>query len=89
MKGELLLAPGARSRAEAEACFQRAIEAAHACEAHALELRAANRLARLWLARDRGDEARALVRAALAAVEATDSVDRREAEALLRRSRPQ
>ncbi|MFN8642269.1 MAG: hypothetical protein U0802_11660 [Candidatus Binatia bacterium] len=83
LKGELLLAPGVRSRAEAETCFRRAIEVARAQEARALELRAATSLARLWLARNRDDEARALVAAALTAVVADDSADQREARALL------
>ena len=51
LKGELLLAQSAENRAEAEACFHRALEIARQQSAKAFELRAATSLARLWAER--------------------------------------
>jgi tetratricopeptide (TPR) repeat protein len=87
MRGELLLIDGPDSSGggeEAEACFTRALEVARAQQARILELRAAVRLARLWQAQGRGDEARVL----LADIynwftEGFDTVDLVEARALL------
>jgi tetratricopeptide (TPR) repeat protein len=47
IRGELLLARSAGAAGEAEACFRRALELAHARGARSLELRAATSLARL------------------------------------------
>jgi predicted ATPase len=48
LRGELLLVQSGGSRAEAEACFRRALEVAQRQSAKAFELRAATSLARLW-----------------------------------------
>jgi predicted ATPase len=48
LEGEILLARSAHNRAEAQACFERAIHLARAQDARSLELRAATSLARLW-----------------------------------------
>jgi predicted ATPase len=60
LRGELLLAAVAREQ-EAEAALLRAIEIARARQAKSLELRAATNLARLWISRQRADEARLLL----------------------------
>jgi predicted ATPase len=57
LKGELLLTRLAASRAEAEACFHRALEVAEGQSAKAFELRAATSLARLWGEHGRRSEA--------------------------------
>jgi DNA-binding winged helix-turn-helix (wHTH) protein/predicted ATPase len=49
------------ARAEAEACFQRALELARATQAKSLELRAATSLARAWHERGRTAEAHTLL----------------------------
>lgn len=62
IQGELLLLsePDAR-RADAEACFHRALEVARRQQARSLELRAATSLARFWLDDGRAPEARTLL----------------------------
>jgi predicted ATPase len=60
LRGELLLAYGARER-DAEAALLRAIEIARAQQARSLELRAATSLARLWSSQQRADEGRRLL----------------------------
>ncbi len=48
LRGVLLLRQPGASQAEAEACFQQALDVARCQEAKSLELRAAMSLARLW-----------------------------------------
>jgi class 3 adenylate cyclase/tetratricopeptide (TPR) repeat protein len=83
LRGQIVLAEGG-PRAEAETCFQRALEDARTRQAKLNELRAATRLACLWLDEGRADDARAL----LAPVyewftEGFDTRDLIEAKALL------
>jgi class 3 adenylate cyclase/predicted ATPase len=61
LKGELLLAAPRRAESAAEACFREAIEIARAQDGKVFELRATTSLARLWGARNRRAEARALL----------------------------
>ena len=84
LKGALLLQQSADHHAEAQACFQHALEVARAQQARSLELRAATSLARLWQQQGKRDEAYQL----LAAVynwftEGFDTADLQEARALL------
>ena len=84
LEGQLLLAGDAANHAEAEACFQKAIEIARAQKAKSWELRAATSLARLWQQQGRQGEARDL----LAPVydwftEAFDTADLKQARSLL------
>ncbi len=88
LKGEIVLADGARSASEsrrlAEECFRRAIEIACGQEARSLELRSTNSLARLLCAEDRHDEALALLAPLYAWFrEGLDTRDLLEAKALL------
>ena len=70
--------------AEAEACFQRAIRAAHARQARSYELRATTSLARLWRAQGKRADARAAVRAIYGWFnEGLDTADLKDAAALL------
>ena len=48
LKGELLLQQNADNQAEAESCFQHALDLARDQQAKSFELRTANSLARLW-----------------------------------------
>jgi predicted negative regulator of RcsB-dependent stress response len=59
LKGELLLRRDESDAAEAQVCFQRAIEVARKQSAKSLELRATTSLARLLRDTGRPDEARA------------------------------
>ncbi len=84
LKGELLLIRSAKNRAEAEACFDQAIEIACRQSVKSLELRSATSLARLWQAAGKTAEAHEL----LAPVydwftEGFDTADLKEAKALL------
>jgi predicted ATPase len=94
MQGELSLQSGAENphpqhrtldtRAEAEACFHKAIEIACKQQAKSLELRAGMSLARLWQQQGKKDEARQM----LAEIynwftEGFDTKDLQEAKALL------
>lgn len=84
LKGEVLLAAGGDpSHAAAEACLERALDMARVSQAHGLGLRAANSLARLWLASGRGDAARRVVAEALDRVDSAETADYREARALV------
>jgi DNA-binding SARP family transcriptional activator/tetratricopeptide (TPR) repeat protein len=89
MRGELMLleASGAKRpppRAEAEACFQRALDIAREQQARLFELRAAVSLARLWQVQDRRAEARELLAGIYGwFTEGFDTPDLVEAEALL------
>ena len=84
IKGNLALRLGKDREADAEACFLKAVEIARRQNAKLWELRAATRLARFWIERDRADDAHAL----LAPIhgwftEGFDTVDLKEAKALL------
>jgi predicted ATPase/class 3 adenylate cyclase len=84
LKGELLLTRSAENRAEAEACFRRALNVAHQQSGRAFELRAATSLARLW--RDHSERQRGYD--LLASVygwftEGFDTADLKDAKALL------
>src|SRR5262245_25366158 len=48
IEGDLRSWPPSSDPKVSEECYQRALDAAQACEAHSLELRAATSLARLW-----------------------------------------
>jgi predicted ATPase len=61
LKGEIALARAHPDPSQAEACFREAIDVARRQQARSLELRAATSLARLWAARGRRREARALL----------------------------
>jgi class 3 adenylate cyclase/predicted ATPase len=61
LRGVLLLQQPGTPLAEAEACFQRALDVARHQEAKSLELRAAMSLARLWQRQGKNTEARALL----------------------------
>src|SRR5262245_66448955 len=56
LRGVLLLQHPRTPQAEAEACFQRALDVARRQEAKSLELRAAMSLSRLWQQQDKGQE---------------------------------
>jgi predicted ATPase len=61
LRGVLLLQQPETPQAEAEACFQHALDAARRQEAKSLELRAAMSLSRLWLQQGKQVEARELL----------------------------
>jgi len=84
LKGELLLRQDHSKAAEAQGCFQRAVELAHEQSAKSLELRATMSLARLLNGQGRRDEARSM----LADIynwftEGFDTADLKDAKALL------
>jgi len=84
LKGELLLKQDNSNTAEAQKCFERAIEIARKQSAKSLELRATMSLARLLDKRGKRDEARAM----LADIynwftEGFDTADLKDAKALL------
>ncbi len=85
LKGELLLAGGGK-QAEAEDCFEMALEIARAQDAKSLELRAAGSLARLWDGQGRRGEARDLLAPVYGwFTEGFGTQDLMEAKALLER----
>jgi predicted ATPase len=61
LKGELLLKQNDANAAEAQRCFETAIEIARRQSAKSLELRATTSLARLLATQGRRDEARAML----------------------------
>jgi predicted ATPase len=61
IKGELLLAEPTQNRAQAETCFQSALQVARAQSAKSLELRAATSLSRLWQRQGKKTAARELL----------------------------
>jgi tetratricopeptide (TPR) repeat protein len=61
LQGELLLALSSTNTAEAEYCFQQAVDNARAGHAPMLELRAAMRLSRLWQEQGKVEQARKLL----------------------------
>ena len=84
LKGALLLQQSADNHAEAQACFQQALDVARSQQVKLLELRTATSLSRLWQQQGKRAEARQL----LAEVynwftEGFDTPDLREAKALL------
>jgi predicted ATPase len=84
LRGVLLLRQTMPPQAEAEACFQRALDVARRQEAKALELRAAMSLSRLWQQQGKRADAHAL----LAPIydwftEGFDTADLQDAKALL------
>jgi predicted ATPase len=84
VKGELILARLSPDHEEAEACFRKALEVARSQSAKFFELRAANRLARLWQGQGRKDEARELLAPVYGwFTEGFDTLDLKEAKALL------
>ena len=84
LKGELLLRQNDSNAAEAQSCFQRAIEIAGKQSAKSWELRATTSLARLLAKQRRRDEARAMLAEIYAwFTEGFDTADLREAKALL------
>ncbi len=83
LSGDLHLANGQRHD-EAEAAYQRAIDAARRQGARPLELRAATRLARLWSDQGKRDEARDLLQPNFGYfTEGFDTPDLKDAKALL------
>jgi predicted ATPase len=89
LKGAFLLQQAVPDTAQAEACFQQALDVARQQQAKSWELRAATSLARLWQSQDKRQEASAL----LAPVyhwftEGFDTADLQEAKALLDQLQP-
>jgi predicted ATPase len=84
LRGVLLLRQPGTPQAEAEACFQQALDAACHQEAKSLELRAAMSLSRLWQQQGKRAEARALLAPIYGwFTEGFDTADLQEAKALL------
>jgi predicted ATPase/class 3 adenylate cyclase len=84
LRGAVLLRQTGTSPAEAEACFQRALDVARRQEAKALELRAAMSLSRLWQQQGKRTEAHELLAPIYGwFTEGFDTADFQEAKALL------
>jgi predicted ATPase len=84
LKGELLLTQDASTTAEAQNCFERAIEVARKQRAKSLELRATMSLARLLDKQGRRDEARTMLAEIYGwFTEGFDTADLKDAKALL------
>src|SRR5262249_52298700 len=84
LQGELTLARAAGQQAEAEACFQQALDIARRQQAKSWELRAAMSLARLWQQQGKRAEAHALLAPLYGwFTEGFDTADLQEAKALL------
>ena len=84
LKGELLLRQDDSNAAEAQSCFQRAIEIARKQSAKSLELRATMSLARLLAKQGRRDEARTMLAEIYGwFTEGFDTADLKDAKALL------
>jgi predicted ATPase len=84
LQGVLLLRQTRTPQAEAEACFQRALDVARRQEAKSLELRAAMSLARLWQQQGKRIEAYDLLAPIYGwFAEGFDTADLQEAKALL------
>ena len=80
----MLLLARLRAHAEAEACFQQALDIARRQQAKSLELRAAMSLARLWQGQGKHAEARQLLAPIYGwFTEGFDTADLREAKGLL------
>ena len=86
LKGELLLRRGDSNAAEAQSCFERAIEIARSQSAKSWELRATMSLARLLDKQGRRDEARTMLADIYGwFTEGFDTADLKDAKALLER----
>jgi predicted ATPase len=84
LRGVLLLRQPGTPQAEAESCFQQALDVARRQEAKSLELRAAMSLSRLWQQQGRRDEARELFAPIYTwFTEGFDTADLQEAKGLL------
>jgi predicted ATPase len=84
LRGVLLLHQTGTPQAEAEACFQQALDVARHQQAKSLELRAATSLARLWQQQGKRAEAHALLAPVYGwFTEGFDTADLQEAKALL------
>jgi predicted ATPase len=84
LRGVLLLRQPGTPQAEAEACFQRALDIARRQQAKSLELRAALSLARLWQQQGKRSEAYNLLAPIYSwFTEGFDTADLQEAKALL------
>jgi predicted ATPase len=84
LRGVLLLRQAGTQQAEAEACFQQALDVARRQEAKSLELRAAMSLARLWQQQGKCAEAHALLVPVYGwFTEGFDTADLQEAKAVL------
>ncbi len=84
LKGELLLRRNDLNAAEAQSCFERAIETARKQSAKSWELRATMSLARLLASQGRRDEARAMLAEIYGwFTEGFDTADLKDAKALL------
>jgi predicted ATPase len=84
LRGVILLRQPVPPQAEAEACFQQALDVARHQEAKSLELRAAMSLSRLWQQQGKHDEAHALLAPVYGwFMEGFDTADLQEAKALL------
>ncbi len=84
LNGELLLLQSPGDPAEAEACFQNALEIARRQHAKSLELRTAMSLARLWQRQGKVGDARQLLSDVLAwFTEGFETADLKDAQALL------
>ncbi len=84
LKGELLLKQGGANAAEAQICFERAIEIARKQSAKSLELRATMSLARLLAKQGRRGEARKMLAEIYGwFTEGFDTADLKDAKTLL------
>ena len=84
LRGVLLLQQPGTPQAEAEACFQQALDVARHQEAKSLELRAAMSLALLWQRQDKCTAAYELLAPVYSwFTEGFDTADLQEAKALL------
>jgi predicted ATPase len=84
VQGVLVLAQAADQHAQAETCFQHALDVAHRQQAKSLELRAAMSLARLWQQHGKRAEAHELLAPVYGwFTEGFDTADLQEAKALL------
>jgi tetratricopeptide (TPR) repeat protein len=84
LQGELLLALSSANLAEAEFCFQQAVDAARTGHASMLELRAALRLSRLWKQQGKPEQAQKVLSEAYTKMtEGFTTPDLRDAQALL------
>ena len=84
VQGELVLAQAADQHAQAEICFQQALDVARRQQARSWELRAALSLARLWQQQGKRAEARALLGSVYGwFTEGFDTADLQEARVLL------
>ena len=84
LKGDLLLAVSAEHQAEAETCFQQALDVARHQQAKSWELRAAMSLARLWQRQGKRAEAHELLAPIYGwFTEGFDTADLQDAKALL------